>query len=373
MNFLYDKFYVLTKAPVHIYDKNYMEVQKLVPKRSEDPLSEDSELVRAILDKVYSESVIVKPEPLSPYCAMKLSDGNFLVSGPYRHKEERLNAVNVCELFAYFTRRITPEDRDTADDSFIEETLNSCLNDFDSKEFEKILPTEAPHNTYAHELAHLEAITKGDPELALRCKLMPVHGKLGTLGPNFKRHIKNHCIVGATLAARAAIKGGISVETAFTVADYFINKVELINDDKILQDYTLKIVVAFATLVKNLKDKGQKQIRPAVSRIIEEIKRSLYKDVTKEDLVSVCDMHKDYAERIFKKDTGMTIMEYLSSSRIQIACELLKDSQTSIAEISSILCFSSQSYFGRVFKKVTGKTPAQYRNQNFVKVWNQLD
>ncbi len=373
MNFLYDKFYVLAKGPVHIYDKNYVEIQKIVPKKADDPLSDNPKLVKSILEKVYTETVIVKPEPLSPYCALKLYDGNYLVSGPYKSKEEQLNAVNICELFAYFTRRIDPEDRDTADDLFIEETLKFCMDDFDYKEFEKILPTEAPHNTYAHELAHLEAITKGDPELALRCKLMPVHGKLGTLGPNLKRHIRNHCIVGATLAARAAIKGGISVETAFTVADYFINKVELINDEKILKDYTLKIVVVFATLVRNLKDKGRKNIRPTVSRIIEEIKRSLYKDVNKDDLVSVCDMHKDYAERIFKKDTGMTIMEYLTNSRIQIACELLKDSQTSIAEISSILCFSSQSYFGRVFKKVTGKTPAQYRNQNFVKVWNQLD
>ncbi len=373
MNFLYDKFFELAHAPVHIYNKNYEEIQKLIPKKCADPLGDKPQLVKEILEKVYSENVTVKPTPLLPYCAMKLSDGNFLVSGPFKTNPEQLNAASICDLYAYFFRRINPEDRDTADDSFIKETLSSCMDDFDLKEFEKILPTEAPHNTYAHELAHLEAITKGDPELALRCKLMPVHGKLGTLGPNLKRHIRNHCIVGTTLAARAAIKGGISVETAFTVADYFINKVELINDEKLLKDYTLKIVVVFATLVRNLHERGKKSLRPTVSRIVEEIKRSLYKPVTKEDLVAVCDMHKDYAERIFKQDTGVTIMEYLTESRIQIACELLKDSQTSISEISSILCFSSQSYFGRVFKKVTGKTPAQYRNQSFVKVWNQLD
>lgn len=57
----------------------------------------------------------------------------------------------------------------------------------------------------------------------------------------------------------------------------------------------------------------------------------------------------------------MTIIKYLTTERIKIACEPLKNSQTKIADIASILCFSSQSYFGRVFKKYTNYTPEEYR------------
>ena len=48
--------------------------------------------------------------------------------------------------------------------------------------------------------------------------------------------------------------------------------------------------------------------------------------------------------------------------KVQEAQFLIKNSSYTLAEISDILQFSSQSHFNKVFKERTGKTPTQYKN-----------
>lgn len=63
----------------------------------------------------------------------------------------------------------------------------------------------------------------------------------------------------------------------------------------------------------------------------------------------------------FKKHTGKTVVEYLKSIKMNKACELLKDTDTPIIEISNILGYASLSHFNRIFKEYLGTTPVSYR------------
>lgn len=63
----------------------------------------------------------------------------------------------------------------------------------------------------------------------------------------------------------------------------------------------------------------------------------------------------------FKRYTGKTVVEYLKSIKMNKACELLKNTDTPIIEISNILGYASLSHFNRVFKDYLGITPAAYR------------
>lgn len=84
-------------------------------------------------------------------------------------------------------------------------------------------------------------------------------------------------------------------------------------------------------------------------------------DITLDTLASLTHMNKYYMAHAFTKYAGMSPMSYLQQKRVQEARSLLESTNCSIAQISNILGFSSQSYFSQVFKKSTGKTPNQHR------------
>lgn len=50
--------------------------------------------------------------------------------------------------------------------------------------------------------------------------------------------------------------------------------------------------------------------------------------------------------------------------KINNACDMLKNTDTSILEISNTLGYASLSHFNRVFKEYIGITPASYRKEN---------
>jgi AraC-like DNA-binding protein len=72
---------------------------------------------------------------------------------------------------------------------------------------------------------------------------------------------------------------------------------------------------------------------------------------------------ENYLSRIFAKETGEKLQDYIVRVRVEKAENLLRYSDVSIAEIAAYVNFPSQSYFGRVFRKYTGDTPGNYRNK----------
>lgn len=67
--------------------------------------------------------------------------------------------------------------------------------------------------------------------------------------------------------------------------------------------------------------------------------------------------------RSFKHYMGMTPMQYITSIRINKAKELLKNTNYSIQEISSLAGYENPLYFSRIFRKQTGQPPSRYRNE----------
>lgn len=101
-------------------------------------------------------------------------------------------------------------------------------------------------------------------------------------------------------------------------------------------------------------------LRPA----IEYINANYKEDIKVSTLTDVCNISAGYLSRLFVKETGYTFTEYLNRVKIMAACEMLKNTDYSIAGISDALGFSDPSYFNRVFKKIESVTPAVYRKFN---------
>lgn len=65
---------------------------------------------------------------------------------------------------------------------------------------------------------------------------------------------------------------------------------------------------------------------------------------------------------IFKEVTGFTPKGYLTSIRLDKACEMIRNTSLSIKEIAITAGFKDQLYFSRIFKKYKKMNPTEYRN-----------
>lgn len=83
--------------------------------------------------------------------------------------------------------------------------------------------------------------------------------------------------------------------------------------------------------------------------------------ITLDTLTGLTHMNKYYMAHSFTKFTGLSPIQYLNRRRLEVACQLLEDTDYSISDISAQTGFSSQSYFTQIFRKFYGITPIRYR------------
>jgi len=100
--------------------------------------------------------------------------------------------------------------------------------------------------------------------------------------------------------------------------------------------------------------------------IVEHVKRFIaahldQSDLSREEIAQHAYLNPDYLARIFKRETGQSLMEYLLEERIKLAKELLLNSGKTVGEIASAVGFSHFSHFSRMFRRVTGVNPNEYR------------
>lgn len=100
-----------------------------------------------------------------------------------------------------------------------------------------------------------------------------------------------------------------------------------------------------------------------VEKVKKLIVENLSTELSREELAKQVFMSPDYLTKLFKKETGMSLSDYIIHKRILLARQLLADTDLSMVEIAQRAGFSYSSYFARIFKKKVGKTPQQYRQE----------
>lgn len=87
-------------------------------------------------------------------------------------------------------------------------------------------------------------------------------------------------------------------------------------------------------------------------------------DIQVKDIASIVNLHPGYFHRIFKQHVGCTVMEYLSSVRMDKAKMLLSDTNIPIGDVPDYVGINSNQYFSALFKKYTNETPLSYRKKH---------
>jgi len=101
----------------------------------------------------------------------------------------------------------------------------------------------------------------------------------------------------------------------------------------------------------------EKEIQLAARYIYENFDKKL----TLSSVASFVHMSESYFSKKFKAVTGLNFSEYLISTRIKAADEMLLGTDKSISEIAETCGFSDPNYFGDVFKKHKGVSPRKYK------------
>ncbi len=109
------------------------------------------------------------------------------------------------------------------------------------------------------------------------------------------------------------------------------------------------------------KEYTKKQITDVISLLND----SVYSTLSIDEVLEKTNYGRAYLMRIFKKETGFSIMEYFIRLKIEKAKDLLRNQELTIREISAKLQFSEPTYFTKTFKRIAGVTPSAYRNRIF--------
>lgn len=93
----------------------------------------------------------------------------------------------------------------------------------------------------------------------------------------------------------------------------------------------------------------------------EYIEKNFQENINLNKISNYVSLSKNYFCNIFKKETGITIWDYLIRIRMEEAKRMLLETEQKTYEISERVGYDDPSYFGRLFKKYTGFTPMEFR------------
>lgn len=186
-------------------------------------------------------------------------------------------------------------------------------------------------------------------------------GKAGTLSENPLRQAQIIFISLITQITRSAMDAGVPEDLAYAMSDSYIQTSE--NYTRVLQIQLLqeRAIGDFANAVKH--QKSSPPFSKATRKAVNYINSHLQEKITLEILARTAKLSPGRFSHLFREETGMSPMAYLQAERIKTARNMLLYTDYTVSEISTILCFSSESHFIKVFKQYTGLSPGKYRNQ----------
>lgn len=252
---------------------------------------------------------------------------------------------------------------DTRTDEKLQESFSKLV--FENREYGKI------HNPYDQELREFSSIESGDLEQLKRSLDEDYTGEVGLLADQPLRNAKNRAIVVVTLASRAAMRGGVVPEAAYSLSDSYIQKIEKCRDIPAVFHLFYAAEYEYARMVKELNEQKEgilvKDKNPHINKCKDYIFSHLHGKLSVQDIADALGLNAGYLSELFHACEKITLTEYIRREKINLAKNLLIYSRYSYSEISTYLGFSSQSHLGKYFKAATGMTMRQYRSVHGVK------
>lgn len=371
---MYDKatiqiLFRFSQIPITIYDLNWNQLMR-VPSN----LIEPGKYERNIFEKLQTE-LITNDHCFLPYQEMVpigiggCTDGTmYYVLGPvaYGRTDDfmcrqfiKKNSIRECyksqlesvySLIEYFIgRKLEDYTGDTVKESLITNEAIRQIDNFDQ------------NHSFMDELTWFEHITNGDYEY-MDNQVFSTTTSHPVILDNLMKNEEYITAISISLAARAAISGGVSSSEGFLNNDIFLKRLSECRNVQEVINLKKESQVYFAKLVANNKKKNAMNIY--VEKAKKYIETNRFKQVKIEDVAREVGLSKNYLQKLFKSNEGVSISEYISDVKIEAACNMLKYSDRKIRDIAEYLHYGSVSHFSVAFRNKMNISPKEYRDRN---------
>lgn len=244
------------------------------------------------------------------------------------------------------------------------------------------------HSTpHTHSYTELFYIVGGDGQFQINEKLFPVHShQLVVVNPNiihtevsYEAHPLEYIVLGIE-GVELTIPN--SDEARYCIYSFPENNDVLTCMQKVLQEmqackpkYQTACLAYMDIILVHLMRNASVSVTQTSSRfpanrqcaaVRQYIDQHYKESLTLDMLAEKVNINKYYMAHAFKREYGVSPINYLITCRIREGKQLLAETDLSLSQIATVLGFSSSSYFSQSFRKAEGISPTEYRKTNQV-------
>lgn len=192
----------------------------------------------------------------------------------------------------------------------------------------------------------------------------------GTLSENELQNLRYHFVVATAMITRYCVMNGMELEKAYNLSDFYILKMDKCSCIDEIVELHNTMCLDFCKKMHIIKT--SEILSKPVVLCMDYIYSHLHSRITLRQLAEHTNLSESYLSRLFSKEIGVSVSDYIILQKIEKAKNLLSYSDYPLADISNYLSFSSQSHFIQVFHKHVGMTPHKYRDKHFRHQWEDL-
>lgn len=141
-----------------------------------------------------------------------------------------------------------------------------------------------------------------------------------------------------------------------------LKAVDFLEKPLTLEELTSALREAVHTLL-NMNTPLPANLSPKVRQAAAYIQMNYQSDLSVILLSELTQITPNYLSSIFKKEMGVSLIAYISQTRIYAACELLRNTNKVLKEICSDVGYPDVRHFSKVFHSIMGMSPGEYRRR----------
>ena len=119
--------------------------------------------------------------------------------------------------------------------------------------------------------------------------------------------------------------------------------------------------MTISNMLKNARNSTSRRLVTEAQNLVKN--RYMEAEISLDEVCSVLGVSNSYFSSVFKKETGKPFITYLTDYRMDIAADLMVNTNDKSYTIAEKVGYSDANYFSYVFKKRFGVSPSKYRTK----------